>query len=117
MKAKVGDSFLIARWLIGARVEADGKTLGHVIDLEIEPQDDFRVSSVELGRVGWLDRMRLIRPLAHGRTKRKIRVVRWEDVERLDGKKLICRPGTKVFEHDAPVNDEPSHPSRTPAGG
>ena len=118
MKAGPGDTLLAARNLIGARVIDDhGKTLGHVIDLEVDPERDFRVSAVELGRFGWLDRLRAARPIAHDRLGGKLRIVAWRDIERYEDGKLLCRPGAQVQEK-VPTDDasEPL-PDRTQAGG
>lgn len=118
MKYASGDTVLAARWLIGARlVAADGKTLGHVIDMELEPGRKFRVKAVELGRFGWLDRLRALRPLAHDRLSRPPRVVAWSDIDRYENGRLICKPGAKVREIAPTEQDEPAAPIRTAAGG
>jgi hypothetical protein len=118
MKAGPGDSFLAGRWVIGAKVlAAGGETMGHVIDLEVDPEHDFAVSAVELGRFGWLDRLRAVRPIAHGRLSGTRRVVAWSDVERLEGHRLICRPGAKVVESVPTADEQEPHPDRTEAGG
>jgi sporulation protein YlmC with PRC-barrel domain len=78
-------SFFIASGLIGRRVvAANGRELGHVIDVELHHErNGFRVAALELGRYGWLDRLHVLRPLA-----RRIggsaepRLVDWELVER-----------------------------------
>jgi hypothetical protein len=118
LNATQGDTFKAARWLIGARVvSSDGKTFGHVVDLELDPTDQFRITGLELGRFGWLDRLRLLRPLAHGQTSRPLRIVAWSDVERFEGGKLICRSGAKVTEQVVEADDELEQPARTAAGG
>lgn len=117
MKASRGDSFPAARWLIGARVmSSDGKGLGHVVDLEVDPQKKFEVSGVELGRFGWIDRLRLVRPIAHARTSRPIRTIAWSDVDRLENGRLICRPGTTVSE-EIPTGPDLRRNPRTASGG
>jgi hypothetical protein len=115
MNAKQGDTFPAARYLIGARVTLDGKNLGHVIDLEIDPERDFRVSALELGRHGWLDRLHLLRPLAQARSTSPIRLVDWSDVERVEDGRVVCRAGTQV-RSETPEDDEPQ-PPRTESGG
>jgi sporulation protein YlmC with PRC-barrel domain len=59
-------SFFIASDLIGRRVvAANGRELGHVIDVELHhDRGGFRVAALELGRYGWLDRLHILRPLA-----------------------------------------------------
>lgn len=109
-------TLLVARSLIGALVVgADGKRLGHVIDLEVDPERDFRVSAVELGRFGWLDRLHLTRPITRGRSTQPLRIVAWHDIDRLDGGRLICRPGTKVRE-EIPIDDDPTSQQTAPGG-
>jgi hypothetical protein len=118
VKIERGDTLFAARWLIGARVvDSDGKTLGHAIDLEVDPLRGFRVAAVELGRHGWLDRLRPIRPLAHDRLSKAPRVVAWSDIERFENGRLICKPGAKVREMAPTEQDEPSTSNRTAAGG
>ena len=116
MKATQGDTFAVARWLIGARVMIDGTTVGHVIDLEVEPERGFAVSAIELGRFGWIDRLHLLRPMTRNST-RPIRLVAWRDVERLENGRVFCRDGTKVVEQVSTEDEEPSHPTRTAPGG
>jgi hypothetical protein len=117
MKAEKGDTFAIARWLIGAPVMVDGKSLGHVIDLEVAPARGFRITALELGRFGWIDRWHLLRPIAHGRSERPVRLVDWADVQRVENGRVICRPGSQVREEVSPEHEEPVHPPRTAPGG
>jgi sporulation protein YlmC with PRC-barrel domain len=90
-------TLMLARDLIGASiVNAAGKRIGHVIDLEIEPSEGFRVIGVELGRFGWLDRLHVLRPIAHDRASSGPRVVPWTDVDRLDGRTLVLKKGASA---------------------
>jgi hypothetical protein len=117
MKFEKGGTILAARYLIGARVvDADGKSLGHVIDMEVDPLDDFRVKALELGRHGWIDRLRAVRPLAHDRLSKPPRLVAWEDIERYEDGRFTCKPGAKVVEMP-PTEEEPPSPDRTAVGG
>jgi sporulation protein YlmC with PRC-barrel domain len=118
VNSRPGETLLAARQLIGARVEtSDGRTLGHVIDLEVDPERNFRVSAVELGRFGWLDRWRATRSLAHDRLGGKLRVVAWRDIERYEQGTLVCKTGTKVQEALAGEDESEPKPDRTPSGG
>ena len=116
MKAEVGDTLLAAQHIVGATVvDSGGKTLGHVIDLEVDPERDLRVSAVELGRFGWLDRVRALRPLAHDRLGGTLRVVAWSDIDRYEDGRLVCKAGAQV-RAALPGEEEPT-PDRTQAGG
>jgi hypothetical protein len=117
VKLERGGTILAARYLIGAKVvDADGKILGHVIDMEVDPTRGFRVSGVELGRHGWIDRMRALRPLAHDRLSKPPRIVVWTDIEKYENGKLRCKPGAKVREM-ALADQEEEAPQRTASGG
>jgi sporulation protein YlmC with PRC-barrel domain len=87
-------SFFIAADLIGRRVvAANGRELGHVIDLELQHgRGGFRVAALELGRYGWLDRLHILRPLARrigGAAKPKL--IDWRSVERAPKGELRLR--------------------------
>ncbi|MEO7118988.1 MAG: PRC-barrel domain-containing protein [Candidatus Limnocylindrales bacterium] len=92
----------VGRELIGSRiVTSGGKQLGHVIDLELDPADGFRVTAIELGRFAWLDRLHILRPVLHGKADSEPRTVAWDDVDRLEGRTLVLRTGYSLGEHDA----------------
>lgn len=117
MRFESGGSVLAGRYLIGARVVDDaGKSLGHVIDMEVDTANDFTVAAVELGRFGWLDRLRAIRPLAHDRLSRPLRLVVWADIDRYENGRVICKPGAQV-RNELPTSDSTPQPARTSAGG
>jgi len=116
VKLERGGEILAARYLIGATVvDADGKAIGHVIDMELDPRN-FRVSGVELGRHGWVDRLRALRPLAHERLSKPPRVIAWSDIDHYADGKLLCKPGAQVREA-APTDAEDHVPPRTASGG
>jgi len=116
MNAKQGDTFPAALYLVGASVMLDGKKLGDVIDLEVDPERDFQVSALELGRHGWLDRLHLTRPLTQARSQTPIRLVDWQDVDRIEKDRVICRKGTEIRLVEPPEDDS-VHPARTAPGG
>jgi hypothetical protein len=117
MKFGRGDSILAARHLIGAKVvDSDGRMLGHVIDMEVDPEHDLRVSAIELGRHGWLDRWRAVRPIAHDRLGKPPRIVAWTDIDRWEDGRFMCKPGAKVRQM-ATGEQEELAPPRTASGG
>lgn len=81
--------------LIGSRVvTAAGERLGPVVDVVVTPAPEYRVSGLELGRYGWLDRFALLRPLAHVLGPRaEPRIVPWEAVDRFEGGTLTLKSG------------------------
>lgn len=88
---------LIARQLVGARVvDAQGRSVGKVVDLEVDVIAGWEVTGLELGRYGWLDRLHLLRPLFHGRPGHEPRIVAWRDIDRLEEGKLSLKRGALV---------------------
>lgn len=79
-------SLLLAGDVVGRRVvAANGRSLGHVIDVELRPvEDGLEVIALELGRYGWLDRLHLLRPLASRVGSRELRLIPWSEVDRID---------------------------------
>ena len=85
---------LIAQ-LVGKRVETTGgKRLGRVVDVELVVDvGGVRVAGVEIGRIGFLNRLRVVRPLAERAGSGDPHVVRWEDVERVEKGRVVVRAG------------------------
>jgi hypothetical protein len=118
MRFARGDTILAGRYLIGAHVlDSEGKSMGHVIDMEVDPERNFRVSAIELGRHGWIDRVRALRPLAHDRLSAPPRIIAWADIDHYENGRLICKPGAKVTEMAPTEREEATTPDRTQAGG
>ncbi len=113
-----GDTILAARYLIGARVvDHTGTMMGRVIDIEVDPAADFKVLAVELGRHGWIDRVRALRPIAHDRLGAPPRMIAWSDIDRFENGRLHCKPGAQVIEFKTNDEEEQPAPDRTAAGG
>ena len=88
--------------LIGSRVEeANGRLLGHIADVVVKPEAGYRITALELGRIGWIDRFDLVRALGrfvegHG----KPCIVAWTDVSRFDHGTVTLKPGRSARECD-----------------
>jgi hypothetical protein len=80
--------------LIDSRaVTADGRRLGHIVDVLVSADGQYRVLALELGRYGWLDRLDMLRPLARylgGRPQP--RIVPWEDVRSFERFTVCVEP-------------------------
>ncbi len=73
-------------------VAADGTELGRVVDLEIEPGHEYRVTALVFGAVSWLYRLNVLEALASHLGKRlQPRKVRWQDVDRWEPFTVILR--------------------------
>lgn len=68
-------------------VEPDGRHAGHVIDLELDPRT-YRVTTILLGRRGWLSRLRLLRAGGRGPTDDRIP---WSRIERVGRSEIRLR--------------------------
>lgn len=81
--------------LIGARVrDASGRERGRVVDLEVRPKEDWRVSALILGRFSFLDRFDLLRhiPYRLGGLGEHEERIPWEQVEAFADRTLRLRP-------------------------
>ncbi len=73
--------FLISD-LLGARiVTADGKTLGHVRDIQLSTGPEYKVTALMYGRGGLFHRLHLLNPLRRGKPSiAKPDTVSWDAV-------------------------------------
>ena len=90
--------------LVGSRVkEASGRLLGHVADVVVEPDGGYRITELELGRIGWIDRFDLARALGRFVERQsKPCIVAWADVADCEGGTITLKPGRTARErhHD-----------------
>jgi len=80
--------------LIGSTVrDAGGERVGHVVDVVIDPHDDFALRELVVGTTGWLQRLDLRRGGSkRGRLHESDRIP-WAWVDRIDGLTVHLRPG------------------------
>jgi sporulation protein YlmC with PRC-barrel domain len=98
-RASAGDgsgrpSRLLVAQLVGRHVETSaGERIGRVVDLELVVDvGGVRVAALELGTSGLFDRLHVTRPLTQrAKAGQEPKLVRWEDVERLDRRRVIVR--------------------------
>lgn len=80
--------------LIGSPVlAADGATVGHVVDLEIEPERGYAVTALELGGAAWLDRLNMLRLVKHRTRPDRRRRIPIGAVDRFEHLTIHLKPG------------------------
>jgi sporulation protein YlmC with PRC-barrel domain len=80
--------------LVGSHVvDADGARIGRVVDVVVDPNDDYALLALVVGGVrGWLERLDMTRAVAkRGRLESATRVP-WERVDRIDGGTIHLTP-------------------------
>ena len=86
--------------LIGSKVvDADGSTLGHVVDL-VAATEDHRLLGLEIGVSAWLDRLNLSTLTKRHRFPSSRRRIPWEQITRIDGYTIHLKPGTEPEDPD-----------------
>ena len=89
--------FLISD-LLGARiVTAEGKTLGHVRDIQLTSGPDYKVTALMYGRGGLFHRLHLLNPFRHGKPSiSKPDTVPWDAVASFERPVIKLKPGFEV---------------------
>jgi sporulation protein YlmC with PRC-barrel domain len=80
--------------LVGSKiVTAGGRKIGHVVDLEVEPRPDFRVTSLRYGPGGWLSRLHVFAPLTSALGIRiRHDTIPWTAVDHIENFTVILKP-------------------------
>lgn len=81
--------------VVGSKiVTPDGRKVGRVADLRVTPGPTYRVTALEIGTPGWLDRLGIAQVFKMGKKfKQKPHLVPWDAVAELDDGRLILKPG------------------------
>jgi sporulation protein YlmC with PRC-barrel domain len=79
--------------LVGSRViTASGTTLGRVAEVRATRQPPHRVTALELGPYGWLDRLHVSALDIIGQRVQP-HEIRWDAVERFEHGTIVLKPG------------------------
>ena len=82
--------------LIGSEiVTAEGKHLGHVVDVQVTGGPIYEVTALIFGEVAWLYRYHVLQPFARAfGLHLKPHTVLWDSVERCEHHRVMLKPGT-----------------------
>ena len=85
--------------LIGSKiVTADGKKVGHVVDIEVTRGSEYEVTGLVFGRYAWLYRFDVLYPFARAfGLDVEPDTIPWHAVERFEHLTVILKPG---YEHE-----------------
>lgn len=82
--------------LIGSRVvTAEGQTIGRVAEVRATRQPPHRVTELDLGPTGWLERLNVTALVGRGRAGDPQRLP-WDAVARFEGGVIVLKPGRGV---------------------
>ena len=93
-KQRVTSTISIAD-LIGSKiVTADGKKIGHVVDIEVTRGSEYEVTGLVFGRYAWLYRFDVLYPFARAfGLDVEPDTIPWHAVERFEHLTVILKPG------------------------
>ena len=78
-------------------VTAEGKTIGHVADIQLSPGPEYIVVALIFGRRGWLFRLHVLNPFASVEKRpREPKTVPWDAIDRIERGAVILKPGSIV---------------------
>lgn len=92
--ARAVSTVSLAEIVGGKVVTAEGKKVGHIVEIRVSPGPEYRVQSLLLGRYGWLDRFDLLRSArSHLPRNPDPHIIPWDAVDRLEPNKVVLKPG------------------------
>lgn len=96
--------------LLGSKiVTSEGKKIGHVVDIEITPDQEHKVTVLVYGRHGWLFRWHVLHPFAE---KFGLRFepdsVPWDAVDRFEHLTITLKPGREPKRPEGPDSSRPA---------
>lgn len=78
-------------------VTAEGKYVGHVADIQLSDDQQFRVVALIYGRAGWLYRLHVLDVFAQqGKQAEKPPRIPWEAVDRVEDRHVLLKSGYEV---------------------
>jgi sporulation protein YlmC with PRC-barrel domain len=94
--------------LVGSRVvDAEGRTLGHVVDVLVTGLPRPEVVALALGAGAWLARLEVDSPVLRLlRRSRRVKVVPWRHVRSARGSTIQLKPGWEAESQEVDI-DEP----------
>ena len=80
--------------LLGSKIiDADGRVLGHVADIQVSPQPPYEVQGLFYGERGWLHRFHVPANFPDEASGRRAACyVSWHFVERLEPGRVFLKP-------------------------
>jgi sporulation protein YlmC with PRC-barrel domain len=80
---------------------SDGKLIGHVFDIQISRDGEFRITALMYGEKSLIFRLHAYEPFARVfRFNQKPKTIPWEDVENIDHEAIHLKTGYKAKKGD-----------------
>ena len=82
-------------------ITADGKLIGHVFDIQLSRDGEYRVTALMYGEKSLLFRLHAYEPFSRDfRFNNKPKTIPWEDVENIDPEAIHLKSGYKPKKDD-----------------
>ena len=82
-------------------ITSEGKLIGHVFDIQLSREGEFRVTALMYGEKSMLFRLHTHEPFARVyRINQKPKTIPWEVVEKIDHAAIHLKPGYKSKKDD-----------------
>lgn len=75
--------------IVGSKViDSNGQTVGHVVDLVLDPGDGFCAMAIEVGSTGWIDRLNVVGTIRRRRKAKGVSRIPWSDIASIEGNRI-----------------------------
>ncbi len=102
--------------LIGSRiVNSERQYIGHVVDVEVSPGPERRVTGLLYGRASWLYRLHILQPVQQSGLRAEIHIIPWKAVAGFQHFIITLKPDWQAEERGSDQSTrDTSHPRRSP---
>ena len=104
--AKTGKKILLTDLLSSKIVTAEGKVIGHVANIQISRQPEYKVEALHFGWSGWLHRLYMLNPFGQKPNRPPTpKAIPWEAVASFDCSTIRLKPDFQINRLDLENDD------------
>lgn len=83
--------------VIGCKViDAGGQTIGHVVDVVLDKQNGFCITAIQVGSIGWVDRLNIVGTIRRRRDVKGVPQIGWGEIASFALDRIILKEDAEI---------------------